>query len=124
MAKDFALIKRAESGIYTPTLTNVTNLDGSTSDVAMYHKIGDIVQVFGRVVVDPTAAALTELGISLPFPSNLAGTEDLSGLIISSPDPVVGVVVADTTNNRAEASFTTANGTQRAYRYSFSYRIL
>ncbi len=114
------------SGTYTPSLTNVANLDASTAYVCQYLRVGDTVTVSGRVDVDPTLAATsTALGISLPFTSSLANTEDLAGT--GASPSVAGQVVAifaDTTNDRANLQFVSGDINNRSTFFSFTYRII
>lgn len=58
-----------ESGSYTPTLTNTTNISSSTANLFTYVRVGDVVMVHGRPSVQPTAASgtVSELRISLPI---------------------------------------------------------
>lgn len=58
-----------ESGSYTPTLTNTTNISSSIANLFTYVRIGDVVMVHGRPSIQPTAASgtVSELRISLPI---------------------------------------------------------
>lgn len=115
-----------DSGTYTPTLTNSTNVAASTAFVCRYFRIGDIVTVSGQVNIDPTnaAATVTLLGISLPIASNLANTEQLSGTSGCPNIAQSGAVYADTTNDRAILSFPAANNSNAAHAFVFTYQVL
>lgn len=69
------------SGSYTPTLTNTTNITGSSAALAYYLRIGNIVQVAGTITIDPTAASTPSLlRISLPVASTIGAVADVGGV--------------------------------------------
>lgn len=113
------------SDVYTPTLTNVTNLDGSTAFQAQYLRVGSVVTVSGKVSVDPTAAAATELGISLPIASNFGAAEDCGGAAnaIAVASECAGIV-GDTSNDRASMQWVTVSTANHTMAFTFSYRII
>lgn len=115
-----------DSGTYTPTLTNVANLDASTAYQCQYIRIGNTVTVSGRVDVDPTAgAASTQLGIALPVASNFGATEDCAGAAFASGIAGQGAaVLADTTNDRAQLQFVAGDTTNQAMYFTFTYQII
>jgi hypothetical protein len=119
-----------ESGTYTPTLTNGTNVAASTSTAAAtWIRIGDIVFVSMRISLDPTSAAVTTtLGISLPVASNLGSITNLSGVATRSADTIVDLsssIFADIANDRASMSFRNDSDlNNRAWAVQFQYQIL
>lgn len=113
-----------ESGVYTPVLFNVTNLDSSATYPAQWMRVGNVVTVSGRVDVDPTATASTKLGISLPVKTNFQFGYQLGGTaacptIASEVSPIA----ADTGNNRADMSWVTTNATNHVMSFSFTYLV-
>ena len=112
------------AGIYTPTLTNVTNLDGSTAFEAQYIRVGATVTVSGKVTVDPTAAAATELGISLPVASNFGAVEDLGGVAFCTAVQQGGGITADIANDRAALRFLANNTASQEMCFVFTYQII
>lgn len=113
------------SGVYTPTLTNVANLDASTAFQCQYMRVGSVVTVSGKVAVDPTAAVLTQLGISLPIASNIGAQEDCAGTAAASG--IAGfcaAILGDSTNDRAQLEFIAVDLTNQPLYFSFSYRAL
>jgi hypothetical protein len=119
-------LERTASGVYTPTLTNVANLDASTAYQCQWMRVGATVTVSGKVDIDPTVTAtLTQLGISLPIASNIGAVEDVGGaaaatLVVDSAAGIRG----DAANNRAELSYLCVDVTNHALHFSFSYRII
>lgn len=113
------------SGAYLPTLTNVSNLDASTTYPAQYLRVGDAVNVTGRVDVDPTTGStFTDLGISLPIASNLFDNQ-LAGVGGSNAIPGSSAIVyPDTVNNRAVLSFYAPSTSSYAIYYSYTYRVV
>jgi len=113
------------TGTYTPTLTNVTNLDATTAYQCQYLRLGDIVIVSGRLDADPTAAASTEVGISLPVASNIGAGPDLAGVAFC--DAVAGLgarLLGDITNDRARMIWVATDTANRAFSFIFLYRII
>lgn len=114
------------AGTYTPTLTNVSNLDASTAYECQYHRIGATVTVSGRVDVDPTLAATsTQLGISLPVASNLGATEDCAGVAFASGIAGQGAaILADAANDRAQLQYVSGDITNQAMYFVFQYQVI
>lgn len=114
----------AVSGTYTPTQTNVTNLDGSTAYVCQYLRVGTVVTVSGRLDANPTTiSTLTQIGISLPFPSAFSATEQCAGNATSTLDDHAAIF-ADATNDRAIMSWIANDTTDHAMFFTFTYRII
>lgn len=113
-------------GTYTPTLTNVANLDGSTAFECQYMRVGNTVTVSGKVSVDPTLTATsTQLGISLPVASNLGAEEDCAGVAFASGIAMLGAaILGDATNNRAQMQWVSSDVTDQPMYFSFSYQII
>lgn len=114
-----------ESGAYTPTLTNTANLDGSTAYPCQYSRIGNTVTVSGRVDVDPTTTATTtQLGISLPIASNIAGDNQCAGAAFSATFSGAGApIVGDAVNDRATMFWLCNFITNEAMFFIFQYQI-
>lgn len=113
------------SGTYTPTLTNVANLDASTAYICQYMRVGSIVTVSGKVDIDPTAAASTQLGISLPIASNFSTAEQCAGTAFASGVAGQGAaILADTVNDRAQLQFVTSNTTNQSMYFTFTYQVI
>ena len=114
------------SGVYTPALTNVANLDASTAYQCQWIRVNDMVTVSGRVDVDPTAAAAsTQLGIALPVASNFGAAEDCAGTAFASGIAGQGAaILADTANDRAQLQFVSADLTNQAMYFTFMYQVI
>lgn len=114
------------SGTYTPTLTNTTNVSGSTAYVCQWLRVGNVVTVSGRVDIQPTSANVnTSLGVTLPLASNLsaAGSNDLAGVASASNQSVVYAIFADATNDRATFGGSPASASSTAVLFTFTYLI-
>lgn len=119
------LVRTVRSGVYTPTLTNVANLDASTPRQCTWMRVGSVVTVFGQFDADPTATTtLTKLGVSLPVASGLSTAYQLGG--IAAAPGVAGQVAgiyADATNDRAEIAWTAVDTTNQTMTFQFSYEV-
>ena len=113
-------------GVYTPTLTDVANLDSSTAYPCQWSRSGDVVTVSGRVDVDPTTIfTATTLGISLPIASNFANDYECGGTASHSANAgEVAAILADTANDRASMMWATGVTTNGGMWFSFTYRII
>jgi hypothetical protein len=123
---DISTTKTLTDGTYTPTLTNVTNIAGSTAYVTGYYRIGNSVTVFGKVDINPTLSAATasEIAISLPVASDLAQEEDLGGVAVSdSLASETARIKGDATNNRASIVFKSISVSNDSYSFEFSYQV-
>lgn len=114
------------SGTYTPTLTNVANLDASTAYQCQYLRVDATVTVSGRVDVDPTTTLTsTQLGISLPVASNIGAVEDCAGTAYASGIAAQGAaILGDAANNRAQMQWVAADVTNQAMYFTFSYQVI
>jgi hypothetical protein len=111
---------------YTPGLTNVANLDGSTAYVCQWLQVGDRVHVAGKVSVDPTTPGVsTRLGIALPVASNIGAEEDCGGVAFAPGVAGGGAAIkGDAANNRAELIFVANFATNQDMFFSFSYKVI
>jgi hypothetical protein len=77
------------SGAYTPSLTNGTNMAASTAYPLQYLRVGNTVVVGGYVGIDATSAGATytAMRMSLPIASNFTSSTDGGG---SGTSPVNG----------------------------------
>ena len=116
-----------DSSLYTPSLTNVTNVTASTAFSCQYMRIGNVVTVSGKVNIDPTAAAATpaELGMSLPIASNFTAEEQCGGTAVSEIASTYPVrILADAVNNRASFKFLAGTTSNDSYSFTFTYWII
>ncbi len=113
-----------DSGVWTPTLTTIANLDSLVAFSCQYLRVGNTVHCSGIVTVDPTAAADTQFGMSLPIASNIGAFEDLAGAGAAFTAQWAVAIYGDLTNNRAEFRFIAPDTTQRNVTFSFSYQVL
>ena len=115
----------ASGGTYTPALTNVANLDGSTSYTTFWFRVGTIIFVSGKVDVDPTTNSVsTQLRISLPIASDFSNEEECSGHATPNNTDRSALILADTTNNAALMTWNPNSNTNHVMAFSFSYRVL
>lgn len=113
------------SGTYTPTLTNTTNISASTSRLATYVRIGNVVTVSGQVDIDPTATGAVLLGLSLPIASNFTTVYQLGGA--SSSFGIANEsygMEADSTNDRASVKNTAVSTANHTVTYTFTYQLI
>lgn len=114
------------TGTYTPTLYNVTNVTASTAYQCHYFRVSDVVHVAGRLDIDVTAgSAATELGISLPIPTDIPSTFMCAGTGVAPlAAGIYGGIYGDTTNNRAIFACIPSTLTNSAVFFTFTYRVI
>jgi hypothetical protein len=94
------------SGVYTPTLTAVTNISADTAYQFTYSRNGNVVTYAGSIKVVTTAALASEVDFSLPIPSNFATDNDLNGTGSAKTAIATNVVnEGDAVNDRGECEF-------------------
>ena len=111
---------------YTPALTNVANLDGSTTFSFQYTLVNNMVTVSGRVQIDPAApATVTGLGIALPIASDFQASSDCGGIAFATGIAGQGAgIIADTVNNRALMQFVSTDLTAQPMAVMFQYQVI
>lgn len=110
---------------FTPTLTNVTNLDASTAFQCQYIRIASSVTVSCKVDVDPTAVlVVSQLGISLPVASNFGAQEDCAGAGSAIAALETGGVLADTVNDRCQFDFIAQTTANHSAFLTFTYQVI
>jgi hypothetical protein len=122
-------VEPSTSGTYTPTLTNTTNVTGSTPYLWSYVRSGNIVVVYFVVDVDPTAAAptATELQASLPpaFPSNFSSTIQAYGNGNCANVPAqTSTITSNAANDRVAISFSATSSANATHIGSFAYQVI
>lgn len=113
------------ANLYQPTLTAVANVSAFASyNTTTYQKTGNVVKVYGRLEITPTAASntVTQLGISLPIASNFTSVNDASG-IGSTAFGLVSALFADVTNDRITLQFPSPNTSNNVISFNFQYII-
>lgn len=122
----FTAISQAMYGVYTPTVTNGTNMAANTPREHTWMRVGNTVTVSGFVDADPTAGAATatDFGVALPVASDFANVWECAGGGFSGEAPYTpAAVFADTTNNRATVVFYANTTAVRTVGYSFTYQV-
>ncbi len=90
------------SGLWTPTLTIVSNLDVLTLVNAFFAISGNLVQCYLAATADPTAAGVYSFRAALPTGSRIADARDIIG--VCSPETLAvfgGSVKADVASGEA-----------------------
>lgn len=114
-------------GVYTPTLTNVSNVDSSGAIQCQYMRVGSLVHVSGKISINASGAGgvVAIVGASLPIASDFGATEDCAGTFVAGDGSFeVGFIKADAANNRAEFNLISQTGFGTNYYFTFSYRII
>ena len=126
LASDASALPALAFGTYTPSLTNVTNLDASTAYECQYLRVGNTVTVSGRVDIDPSSTTTaTELGITLPVASNFAVSYQCAGSAFAFGVAGQGAaILGDVTNDRACMKWVSSDITNMGMFFSFTYRII
>lgn len=106
---------------FTPTRTAVTNVSSSAQLMYVYKFGQQDVTVFFRIQVTPTAAAFTELHLSLPPGVGTIAADTVAGSMASS-NGVNGTIAGDAANQRVRLIFTAISTSVHTFSGSFLIR--
>lgn len=122
------LITTATSGTHTPTLTSVTNVNGTpTATQGQYIRVGNSVTFSVTVTLSATATGLVELGISLPVASDFSADYNAVGNAVAtvvSSVAIAGQVLGDVTNNRLSLVYSAPDTEARTFTVHVTYKIV
>jgi hypothetical protein len=114
------------AGLYTPTLTAVTNIAAITmnSTFASYFRIGDLVFIFSTIYIDPTATGAAEFKMSIPIAADFSsGTARANGILASGVAGESGRVQSNTADNTLGVHFNAASTADHTFCLTASYRL-
>jgi hypothetical protein len=115
-------------GLFTPTITSVSNVDATTARQCHYAATaatgGQYVQFSGQFDVDPTLnSTVTVIALSLPIASNFA-TAYQAGGTFGDGTTVTGKIYADATNDRIEFSFVSNSTSVTTFTFTLGYWVI
>lgn len=119
-----------DDGSYTPTITNVLNINSTVAGTFQYLRVGYTVTVSGRVSITFTnGSTISRIGIELPIPSPLQNDMECAGVAVASGDggQIHSIAIhGDSANTRAEIYGLSPSpaGFGDAYYVHFTYRII
>lgn len=114
------------SGTYTPSLTNVTNLDSTTANACQWMRVGNVVTVSGSVAINATdGAAEVNFRMSLPIASAFTAAEQCGGVARGTGVTAVALrIAANAANDEAEFRGDPAASTSVTAHFTFTYLVL
>lgn len=114
------------SGVWTPTLTNTTNISASTASEGQYLRVGNTVTVSGVVEIDPTAAGACNMKMTLPISSNFTSLRQAAGTFatVTAGQSDQGSIIANASVDSLEFRFTAVNVANATYAFQATYQIL
>jgi hypothetical protein len=113
------------SGTYTPTITNGSNVAGSTAYECQYMRVGSVVTVSGRIDIDPTLTATsTQLTFTLPISSAFGASNNLGGTAYCPNIAGMGAAIQSDGVSQALVQYVPSDLTNNPYFFSFTYRII
>jgi hypothetical protein len=117
-------------GIYTPTVTNGTNVSATTTYNCTFQRLSlTQVAVQGKIDIDcgGGAFAASNFEITLPIASEFTVNTDLSGTFVQNDSAGgamnPGWIDGDSTDNRATFNFNASTGNNQQARFMFTYLI-
>jgi hypothetical protein len=115
------------SGTYTPIISAAVNTRGTFAYNAHWTQIGDIVSVDGQIGILPlVSGAPVTAEISLPVASDLAASEELSGMGATGASAIndrVAIIQAQTVHDHAIISAFMGGAPQVDYQFHFTYIV-
>lgn len=114
-----------ESGTYTPSLSDLTNLNSATPEPWQYMRVGNVVTVSGTVNVEPTAAAgtITSFLFNVPINSDLQNPGELAGTLWGRENANHGGEIFEDDVNTGIAQFTAQSVNANNIYLHFTYLI-
>lgn len=113
------------SGIYLPTVTGITNISSATTFNTQWMRVGNTVNVSGKLDFEISLNGAFTLGLSLPVASNFTAEEQCSGVAVSTLGGNDTIwIKADATNNLASVNGTDNNTSYHSHFFNFTYTIV
>lgn len=115
------------SNVYTPTITNSTNVTASTAYQLFYSYVDGVVNVSGKVDITPTASSqdtkiLLTLPVATTFTQDYQAGGDGSEYTV---DKMNMTIYADTASGtKVACRFYATNNTAHSFWFNFSYQVL
>ena len=110
------------TGTFTMTLNEFSNIASTTSSVAHFVRIGNIVHVHGTAQIAASAASATGIDFVLPIASNLTGTSDCAGAGANEVDDAVRIL-ANTGRDTCELDWSPVDTAAHFYSFFLSYVV-
>lgn len=122
----FANLNTIVSTVYTPTLTNTTNVASSAASECQYLRVYSVATISGQVTIAAAATGSTVLKMSLPLASKFVSTGQAAGTFASTTlgSTTTGAILADIVNGVLEFRFNAANTTSTVYAFTVTYQVV
>ena len=112
------------AGTYTPTLSNLTNVDDATAYECQYMRVGSTVTVSGMFNASCTEfSGGSHMLMTLPIASNFAAFEDLAGTFTTQLGGY-GSILANGISNKAQLYFVDGLSSAADYSFTFTYQVI
>jgi hypothetical protein len=114
------------SGTFTPSPTNDVNLDAFTAYECQYLRVGDVVNVSGKISLDASSSATTtSIELDLPFVSTFTNDREAAGTGWSSEITGAGFQISSVGSlTTVKISFISLDAATHEYSYHYTYRII
>lgn len=109
---------------YTPTITNTSNVTGSTSGPAQWLRVGNTIFVSFYITIQATATTLTTVRLSLPVTSAFNNLANASGSVSSSASSGGGIFAVSSASVVEYNFVATATGSQTGHFGTFAYKVI
>ena len=116
------LMGQSENTLWTPTLTNTTNLDSSSVLEAFYIDLGQIVLCYVDFVANATATGLAVLDMTIPIDAVFADTNYLAGAAASHEVAEAVRISANVNGNQARLRWIASSTGNVSFSGHFAYR--
>jgi hypothetical protein len=114
------------SDVYTPTLTNTTNIASSTPAICQYFQIYNVLTVSGQVTIQATATGACNLKMTLPVASKFTSSGQAAGTFATTTagGTAQGAILADITNDQLEFRFNATDTASTVYSFTATYQLV
>tara|TARA_B110000503_G_scaffold20487_1_gene30768 strand:+ start:851 stop:1246 length:396 start_codon:yes stop_codon:yes gene_type:complete len=114
------------SDVYTPTLTNTTNITSSTPAICQYFQIYNVLTVSGQVTIQATATGACNLKMTLPVASKFTSSGQAAGTFATTTagGTAQGAILADIVGDQFEFRFNATDTASTVYSFTATYQLV
>lgn len=114
----------SSSGTWLPSVTSTTNLSAASAYVGQWIRIGNVVTASGRIDVDPTAADVTVLSLTLPVNTAFSSVADAAGVAFAPGIAGQGAALRGIVPGTVAMEWIAVDTSNQSMYYTFTYKVI
>ena len=112
------------SSTYTPTLTNVTNINSSSAGVCYFTRVGNVVTVSGQITINSNVGGNSQLRMTCPVASNFSSVNQAAGTFNNMNYDTTNGGIYASSGSQLEWRFQDQTGGTRIYSFNAAYLVV